>query len=311
VTAPPQRRRYRPPFPLDLRLTLAPLAGDLPDPGARWDRQGALWWCTRTEEGPGTLRFLPHDGEVELAAYGPGAALLLDRAPQLLGEADRPEELRVTGKLRELQRRFPGLRLSRGSSVYEAAVRTVLGQLVNGKDALRSQRELSRRFGEVAPGPWQEERALPPLLLLPAPVRLAALPYYELHPLGVERRRAQTLREVARAAQARRGLDQPGLPLAEVQARLARVRGIGPWSIAEVSRLALGDPDAVPVGDFHLKNVVTFAFTGEPRGTDERMLELLAPFAGQRGRVLRLIAAAGIEAPRFGPRLPRRDFRTY
>jgi hypothetical protein len=57
------------------------------------------------------------------------------------------------------------------------------------------------------------------------------------------------------------------------------------------------------VGDFHLAHMVTFAFTGEPRGTDDRMLELLAPYAGHRGRVIRLLSAAGIAAPRFGPRI--------
>ena len=61
------------------------------------------------------------------------------------------------------------------------------------------------------------------------------------------------------------------------------------------------------VGDFHLPHLVCWALAGEPRGTDERMLELLAPYAGQRGRVIRLLEASGIRAPAFGPRLaPRR-----
>jgi hypothetical protein len=43
------------------------------------------------------------------------------------------------------------------------------------------------------------------------------------------------------------------------------------------------------------------------RGTDERTLELLEPYRGQRGRVIRLLELAGFKAPRFGPRLsPRR-----
>jgi len=32
------------------------------------------------------------------------------------------------------------------------------------------------------------------------------------------------------------------------------------------------------------------------------MLELLAPYAGQRGRVVRLLLADGHRAPSFGPR---------
>jgi 3-methyladenine DNA glycosylase/8-oxoguanine DNA glycosylase len=71
-----------------------------------------------------------------------------------------------------------------------------------------------------------------------------------------------------------------------------------------------GDADAVSVGDFHMKNFVSWALAGEPRGTDERMLELLEPFRGHRGRVCLLIESAGIGAPRYGPRMPIRDFRS-
>jgi 3-methyladenine DNA glycosylase/8-oxoguanine DNA glycosylase len=83
--------------------------------------------------------------------------------------------------------------------------------------------------------------------------------------------------------------------------------GIGPWTAAEVGMRAFGDPDAVSVGDFHIPNMVAWALAGEPRGTDERMLELLEPYRGQRGRVIRLLELAMFEAPRYGPRLaPRR-----
>jgi 3-methyladenine DNA glycosylase/8-oxoguanine DNA glycosylase len=70
--------------------------------------------------------------------------------------------------------------------------------------------------------------------------------------------------------------------------------------------LALGDSDAVNVGDYWLKHVVTFALTGEPRGTDERMLDLLEPWRGQRGRVCRLLLSGAPRPPRYGPRSPLR-----
>jgi 3-methyladenine DNA glycosylase/8-oxoguanine DNA glycosylase len=84
--------------------------------------------------------------------------------------------------------------------------------------------------------------------------------------------------------------------------------GIGPWTAAHVASAALGDPDAVPVGDYNLPHSVGYALEGTPRSSDERMLELLEPYRGHRARVLRLIALAGIGAPRFGPHLPLRDF---
>jgi 3-methyladenine DNA glycosylase/8-oxoguanine DNA glycosylase len=75
-----------------------------------------------------------------------------------------------------------------------------------------------------------------------------------------------------------------------------------------VCRIALGDPDAISVGDYHLPHIVSWSFAGEPRGTDERMLELLEPYRGQRGRVEVLLEASGITAPAFGPKMERRSF---
>ncbi|MEQ1788041.1 MAG: DNA-3-methyladenine glycosylase 2 family protein, partial [Acidimicrobiales bacterium] len=125
--------------------------------------------------------------------------------------------------------------------------------------------------------------------------------YYDLHVVGVEKKRADTLKRAC--AHASR-LEAAGLlTSAELRARLEAIPGIGPWTSAEVARIALGDADAVSVGDFHLKNLVAFALAGEPRGTDERMLELLEPFAGHRGRVCLLIESGGVSAPRYGPRV--------
>jgi 3-methyladenine DNA glycosylase/8-oxoguanine DNA glycosylase len=93
----------------------------------------------------------------------------------------------------------------------------------------------------------------------------------------------------------------------EARLRLRAIPGIGPWTAAEATRLAFGDPDAVSVGDAHLPDLVAWALAGEPRADDARMLEILEPYAGQRARVVRLLEVSGIKIPRFGPRFaPRR-----
>jgi 3-methyladenine DNA glycosylase/8-oxoguanine DNA glycosylase len=84
------------------------------------------------------------------------------------------------------------------------------------------------------------------------------------------------------------------------------VPGIGPWTVAEVTRVAFGDPDAVSVGDYHIPSVVAWALAGERRADDARMLELLEPYRGQRGRVQRLLEVSGIFPPRHGPRMAPR-----
>lgn len=93
------------------------------------------------------------------------------------------------------------------------------------------------------------------------------------------------------------------MTLDDAYARLSKLPGVGVWSCAEVGAVAFGDADAVPVGDYHLKNAVTFFFTGEARGSDERMLELLEPYRPHRGRVIRLIGLSGITPPKYGPRM--------
>jgi 3-methyladenine DNA glycosylase/8-oxoguanine DNA glycosylase len=237
-----------------------------------------------------------HGSELRSEAWGPGAERVLAMIPTLLRLAEAPEPLPdAHPTVTHLGRRFPGLRIPRTGAVLESLVPAILEQKVIGDEARRALFELVRRHGEAAPGPPELGLRLPP-----APAALAALPYYAFHPLGVERRRAELIRKVAaRAAWFEAIVD---LPLDAAYARLTAVSGIGPWTAAEVGLRALGDPDAVSVGDFNLPNLVAFALAGEPRGTDARMLELLEPYRGQRARVIRLLELSGIRAPRYGPR---------
>jgi 3-methyladenine DNA glycosylase/8-oxoguanine DNA glycosylase len=75
-----------------------------------------------------------------------------------------------------------------------------------------------------------------------------------------------------------------------------------------VGQRALGDADAVSVGDFHLAKLVGWALVGEPVD-DDTMLELLEPYRGHRYRAVRMVELAGLHPPRRGPRFEGRDFR--
>ena len=122
-----------------------------------------------------------------------------------------------------------------------------------------------------------------------------------MHRFGIERRRFAVIQTVA--ARAARLETTANLEPAEARLRLTSLPGIGQWSAAEVSVVAYGDRDAVSLGDYHLPHQVAWALAGEPRATDDRMLELLEPYRGQRARVIRLLTLGGIQAPRFGPRM--------
>jgi 3-methyladenine DNA glycosylase/8-oxoguanine DNA glycosylase len=294
VTQPAATSRIRSSRPLDLVPTLFPVRRGGGDPCFKV-RPDGIWRATRTPRGPATERLvLEPDGTLLVEAWGAGAEWLVERAPALVGELDDDSEFRPAQRLlRELRRRFPGLRIGRSEAVFEAAAGTILEQKVQGAAAWRSWRSLVFALGEAAPGP------LPGLFVPPAADRLAAMPYHAFHAYGVERRRADTLR---------RGLEEAvRMPLDLARARLSALPGMGVWSAAEIALVALGDADAVSVGDYHLPHVVSWALAGEPRGTDERMLELLEPYRGHRARVIRLLLTAGIAPPRRGPHLPMRD----
>jgi 3-methyladenine DNA glycosylase/8-oxoguanine DNA glycosylase len=285
--------------PIDLGLTLRPFWWAPRGPALG---RGTVWRAARTPFGPATLRLVPAAGDISVEAWGPGAEWAADAAPDLVGAGDSEDGFDPgTGLVRELRRRLPGLRVPRTRAVFDALLPTILAQKIQGWDALRSYRAIVRRWGEPAPGP----AGTAGLRVPPDPKTLATVPYHDLHPLGVEMRRAAFVRLAA--AQADRLERAADLPVVEARRLLRSLPGIGPWTEAEVAGVAFGDPDAVSVGDYHLPHTVAWALAGEPRGDDARMLELLAPFAGHRGRVIRLIEAAGIAAPRFGPRLALRS----
>jgi 3-methyladenine DNA glycosylase/8-oxoguanine DNA glycosylase len=282
--------------PLDLGTTLGPLVHGRGDRTIHLGRSEA-WLAYRTPDGPASIRLVVDGAVLRATAWGDGAIHALDSADALVGEHDDPDALVARHDvIRDLQRRHAGMRLPRTGRILHALVPSVLEQKVTGTEAFRSYAALLRRYGEPAPGPGN-------LLLPPAPETLAALPYHAFHPLGVERRRADVIRRAA----ARATWLEAAADAEEARRRLGSFVGIGPWTIAEVLRSAFGDPDAVSVGDFHIPNSVAWALAREPRADDARMLELLQPYRGQRGRVQRLLEVGRVVAPRYGPRMAPRS----
>jgi 3-methyladenine DNA glycosylase/8-oxoguanine DNA glycosylase len=285
--------------PLDLAASMGPLARGRGDRTIRI-ASGRAWWATRTAAGVATLGLAVSGDRLSAEAWGPGADRLIERVPRLFsaptGSLASDEDRRISA----LARRVPGVRVLRTEAVLDALVAAILEQKVTGTEAHRAWHGLVRHHGEPAPGPAQLG-----LRLLPAAATLAALPYWSYHVLGLERRRAELIRAVARRAAWFEAIVD--LPLADAYARLRSVPGIGPWTAAEIGVRALGDVDAVSVGDFHLPHLVSYALAGEPRADDARMLELLEPFSGKRALVVRLLELSGAQAPKYGPRLaPRR-----
>ena len=274
------------------------------DPTARL-RHGEFVRATLTPDGPGTLRLrwrsdpAPPGGDgLSAEAWGPGAEWLLARVDDLTGRADRTVLVDAAHPVvRRAMRRTRARRIGASGTLYHELLPTIVAQRITAGEAFRQWRLLCRRLGEPAPGP---AAVVGRLRLPPAPASLARRPAWWFHPLGIEARRATTLSEVARHAD--RLWEWCEIGPAAAAGKLALLRGVGPWTIGSVLGPALGDADAVPVGDYHLPNTVAWALAGEPRADDARMLELLAPYAGQRGRVLAALVSVVGRAPAFGPR---------
>ena len=177
----------------------------------------------------------------------------------------------------------------------ESFGRAVLGQLVQGLEAARSAHQLVAMLGSSTP---QQVSAWP------TRESLGAAPAHQLRRCGIALRSATALHAFA-VHEATFERQAAARAWHEMDASLTSIRGVGGWTSAE-TRLWLGDADAVSVGDYHIPATIGWAL-GDRSEDDATMLELLAPYAGHRGRVIRLVErAAGrglVETkPRRGPR---------
>ena len=275
------------PGPLDLRRSLSTLGAPLP--GQPRATVSGGWWIGSSPVGSVTVRLRHLAGRVDAEAWGPGAEWALDRLPALVGIDDDADTFHPP----------KGLRLGATGRVVDVLIPAVLGQRVTTTAAKRSFKKMIFRWGRPASGPVE---AWTP----PDPAAIAALSYEDLHPLGVERTRASIVIEVARRA--KRLEEVVVMDRDDAYRRLEAVRGIGSWTSAQAMGVAWGDLDAVPIGDYHIPNMVAWGLAGEDRADDDRMLELLQPYAGHRRRVITLLKQAGIHAPKYGPKTAVRVF---
>jgi 3-methyladenine DNA glycosylase/8-oxoguanine DNA glycosylase len=342
-------REWVAPFAVDVRRTLSVQGRGRGDPTFATDEVGAIWRTSLTPDGPGTIRVLPGrtpsraddpggtatetpdvTTRVRAQAWGPGARWLLDALPAALGRDDDVAGFAALAAdahpvVRDAARRHPDLRIGRSGRLMEALVPAILEQKVVVLEAHRAWRILLAKYGTPPPGPAPRG-----MRVFPPPGTWRRIPSWEWHRAGVEGVRAETIIRAAIVADSLERLLT--LTHEEADRKLRTIPGIGVWTSAEARQRAAGDPDAVSVGDYHLKNVVGWALAGKDRSSDEEMLALLEPFKGHRHRATRLIglsrgtgtsagkpvgSGTGIARygtggpPRRGPRMSVRDYRGF
>jgi 3-methyladenine DNA glycosylase/8-oxoguanine DNA glycosylase len=285
--------------------TLAPLRRGRRDPCFRMPGDGTIWRTSLLPSGPVTARISRAAAEAaHCEAWGGGAEEFLDRLPGMLGADDDASDFVATDPtVAAAHQRVPHLRLGRTGQVLEALIPAIIEQRVPGADAFSSWRVLVSKYGTPAPGP-----APAGMRVLPSAEVWRNIPSWEFHRANVDPRRAQTVVACARRAAAlERLVARPGPQAREA---LTSLPGVGIWTAAETAQRALGDADALSVGDYHVSKMIGWTLVGHPVD-DDGMLELLEPMRPHRHRVVCLLYASGLAyEPRRGARLPVQQIHT-
>ncbi|MEM1332513.1 MAG: DNA-3-methyladenine glycosylase 2 family protein [Actinomycetota bacterium] len=295
---------------IDLPNTLQPIGIYGVDPTHR-SAPGAFAKVVLTPDGPGTMRLTWNtSGDVTADAWGPGAEWVLDTAERWVGLADD-----LTGfdpnlhpRVARWWRDHGTFRLSSLGVVWQELVLVLLGQRVTTEEAAKSWNRMCRTWGQPAPGPCE-------LWAPPTPDVIAGLNYRELHRMNVERRRADAILLAARRAA--RLEEAATMPPDAALERLSALPGFGPWTATSTLISTHGDPDVIMLRDYGMPTMVNYAFTGDAtrlppdEGGDDVMCAHLEPWRGHRQRIVRLLFAAKVAAPRRAPRAFNPDIRRF
>ena len=293
---------------IDPRATMRPLGVFPRDPTTRWSPT-SFSKAVLTPHGAGTMRLSwDRSGTTTAEAWGDGAEWLIGRAPHWVGLHDELAgfDPSLHPRIADWTRRHPGIRLPAAGVIWQELLLVLLGQRVTTEEAVKSWARIVYEWGEPAPGPCD-------VRLPPTPEVVASKTYVDFHRFNVERRRADAILLAARRAN--RLEEAAAMDPAAARARLSALPGLGPWTATSVITVAHGDPDTIVLRDYGLPTMVNYAFTGDARrqpadeGGDEVMCAHLAPWAGHRQRIIRLLFTVGVSVPRRAPRSFNPDIR--
>ncbi|MDN3495664.1 hypothetical protein QL996_06985 [Planococcus sp. APC 4015] len=301
----PLETEYRPAHPLNMARTVLHQRRGGGDPTMTTSGP-VIWRVSRTPDGVATLALRQTaGGTVKGAAWGPGREWAIAQLPALCGSDDDLTGFDASRHplIADAHHRNPDLRIGRTDLVFDALVSSIFEQKVTGVQAFGAWRRIVSWHGERAPGPTPRPMFAPPSI-----DGWRHVPSWSWNRAGLEPPQARAVVQAARTGEAVVRAATAAASGDERDRVFTSLRGVGLWTSAEARIRAFGDPDAVSVFDYHLAHEVGYALTGH-RVDDDGMLELLAPWAGQRQRVIRLIGTSGLREPRRGPKMHPEDHR--
>ena len=220
---------------------------------------GTIWRTSLPPTGSVTARIRRAAADaVHCEAWGGGAEEFLEMLPALLGsEDDASDFVPPHPTVADAHRQVPHLRLGHTGLVLEALIPAIIEQRVPGADAFRSWRVLVSNYGTPAPGPAPARMRVPPSAEV-----WRNIPSWEFHLANVDpRTSADGGRLCAPGRIAGKAVSRPA---AEAREALTSFREWGRWTAAETMQRALGDADAVSVGDYHFPKMIGWTLLGHP-----------------------------------------------
>ncbi len=233
------------------------------------------------------VRFGARQAAVELVVDGAGSVPDADAARRMArrllglqqGVDDFEARYRAHPELGRLITANPGLRVALLATPFEALVWAVTGQQISLAAATSVRRRLITAAGI---------RHSDGLLCHPDPARLARMEEAQLRAAGLSQAKAATVAMLSRGAADgtlpfATWADAP--PVAEIRARLAAIRGIGPWTIEYTLLRGFGHLDGSLHGDVAVRRKLQLLLGREEQISAAETERWLAQFTPWRALV--------------------------
>ncbi|MBV9027688.1 MAG: DNA-3-methyladenine glycosylase 2 family protein, partial [Candidatus Eremiobacteraeota bacterium] len=218
-------------------------------------------------------------GTIELRCTGADPSRYAPAVERLLGTnvdlSDWYARARRVPWLRRLADGLRGVKPPRYPTLWEACAHAIVFQQISIYAAAAIMRRAIERLAGAVCAPGVRCVAFPP------PARWLECEDEDLFVAGLSRNKVAHLRGTAQAFLDGRvdEAELAGLPTSEAAARLAEIRGIGPWSASVAMLRGLGRLDVFPLRDSGVARTLTL-LAGTANVDQEELLERLGPVRG-------------------------------
>lgn len=273
------------------------------DPCFQFDSPQVLRFTTLTPAGPAICEIVHQGEQLKVTCSGDGGPWLAPFAADIAGVSYQPPEFTHPPRLKAITHEHAGMRLPKLPTISIRLVQVILQQLITFRDACVGWRNLVHRHGTAVD-------SQPDLWLPPTPQELSRLASSQFIECGILPKHGRTIVEAMRRSRRieeawARGEEPESLE--RVSNLLAKLPGIGAWTIGFLRGTGLGDADAEVWGDYSHPKHIAYFFERAETATDEDMFRLLEPYRPHRFYAMSLIVKGSPRPPRRGPR--RRSLR--